>query len=157
MNPLRATDRKSMENFTLGTSFPEFAIDNGDTKSEFAQKLDGLEITSNSPKILSLNKDIADNCISSDLKGAAKESSHGQISIDINSGWMDSGKFTSEFIMEKGEQEIETKMVMKLTGGNLERKFERKKVTPDLKEQNFKILQTSGIFKKLKRDVYFCR
>ena len=112
---------KSMENFTLGTSFPEFAIDNGDTwQSEFAQKLDGLEITNFSKNTLLNQKGgIAVIGISSDLKGAVTGSSHGQISIDINSGWMDSGKFTSDFIIEKGEQEIETKMVMKLTGGNL--------------------------------------
>ena len=45
-------------------------------------------------------------------------------------------------------KEIETKMVLKLTGGNLERKYDRKEVIPDLKDQKFKILQTSGIFKK---------
>jgi hypothetical protein len=32
---------------------------------------------------------------------------------------MNSGKFTSDFKIENGEQEIETKMLMKITGGNL--------------------------------------
>ena len=157
MNPLiKQQIEKNMENFTLGTSFPEFAIDNGDKwQTELAQKLDGLEITSFSENTLLKQKgDIAVIGISSDLKGAAKGSSHGQISIDINSGWMDSGKFTSEFIIEKGEQEIETKMILKLTGGNLERKYDRKKIIPDLNEQNFKILQTSGIFKKNSKGIF---
>ena len=56
---------------------------------------------------------------------------------------MDSGKFTSEFIIEKGEQEIETKMVLKLD-----------KIIPDLKDQKFKILQTSGIFKKNSKGMF---
>ena len=122
MNPLiKQQIEKSMENFTLGTAFPEFAIDNGDTwKSEFAQKLDGLEITSLSENTLLKQKEcVAVIGISTDLKGVVEGTSQGQINIDINSGWMISGKFLSEFMIEKGEQEIETKMVMKLTGGNL--------------------------------------
>lgn len=122
MNPLiKQQIEKSMENFTLGTGFPEFAIDNGDTwKSEFAQKLDGLEITSLSENTLLKQKEgVAVIGISTDLKGVVEGTSRGQINIDINSGWMISGKFSSEFMIEKREQEIETKMVMKLTGGNL--------------------------------------
>ena len=40
------------------------------------------------------------------------------------------------FIVEKGEQEIETKMVLKLTGGNLEKKYDRK----HLKIRNSKLI-----------------
>ena len=66
MNPLiKQQIEKSMENFTLGT---KFAIDNGDTwQSEFAQKLDGLEITSFSENTLLKQKgDIAVIGISSE-------------------------------------------------------------------------------------------
>jgi hypothetical protein len=122
MNPLvKQQIEKSMENFTLGTSFPEFAVDNGDTwQSESTQKLDGLEIISLSENtLLKQNEEFAVIGISSDLKGGVEGSTHGQIIIDPNSGWMNSGKFTSNFKIENGEQEIETKMLMKITGGNL--------------------------------------
>ena len=151
INPIvRQQIEKSMQSFTLGTSFPELAIDNGDTwQSEFGQKQDGIEISYNSENTLLKQKEgLAVIGISSELQGSGTGKSHGLINIDINSGWIDTGKLTSDFIIEKGDQEIETKMVMKLTGGNLNRKVEKKKMSPVLKEQDFKILQTSGIFRK---------
>lgn len=149
INPLvKQQIEQSMKNFTIGTTFPEFAVDNGDRwNSSLSQNLNNMELTNNSENTLLKKRDgIATIGISGDIKGAASGKSKGVIDIDIHSGWIKSGRFSSTFVLEKDNQEIETSMSLILSGGEISKEIS-KTLPGAFKEEKAKKLQTTGIFR----------
>ena len=155
LNPLvKQKIEQSMKNFTIGTTFPEFAVDNGDRwNSSLSQNLNNIELTNNSENtLLKMGDGIATIGISGDIKGAASGKSNGVVDIDIHSGWIKSGKFSSTFVLEKGNQEIETSMSLIVSGDEISKEIS-KTLPGAFIEEKAKKLQTTGIFRINKKGV----
>ena len=102
---------------------------------------------------ISFENGIATIGISGDIKGAASGKSNGVINIDIHSGWIKSGKFSSSFVLEKDNQEIETSMSMIVSGDEISKEIS-KTLPGAFIEEKAKKLQTTGIFRINKKGVH---
>ena len=119
MNPLvKQQIEQTMQNFTLGTTFPKKKVDNGDSwKSSITQDVNGIKITNDSNNTLLDQTDgITTIGISGNMTGSMTGESQGLIKIDSASGWLESGEISMKCDMRKDNQEVETKIKIMLSG-----------------------------------------
>jgi len=119
MNPLiKQQIEQTMQNFSLGTTFPDFELDNGDSwESSITQDMNAIKVTNVSTNTLLDRSDgLATIGIAGVMKGSMKGTSNGTIEIDLGTGWIDSGEISMNMSMDQSGNEVETEIKVTFSG-----------------------------------------
>ena len=119
MNPLvKQQIEQTMQNFSLGTTFPDFGVDNGDTwKSTNTQDVNGIKVTNVSTNtLLDQSNGLATIGVSGVMEGEMTGKSTGMIKFDLRTGWIDSGELSMNMLMDQAGVEVKSEVKVTFSG-----------------------------------------
>jgi hypothetical protein len=119
MNPLiKQQIEQTMQNFSLGMTFPDFEVDNGDSwESSITQDMNAIKVTNVSTNTLLDQSDgLATIGVAGVMEGSMNGTSSGTIKIDLSTGWIDSGEISTSMLMEQLGNEVETEIKVTFSG-----------------------------------------
>ena len=119
MNPLvKQQIEQTMQNFSLGTTFPDFRVDNGDTwKSAITQDVNAIKFTNISTNtLLDQSNGLVTIGLSGVMEGEMTGTSTGMIKFDLRTGWIDSGELSMDTLLDKPGLEVKSEIKMTFSG-----------------------------------------